>query len=74
MLDVEGWLNHPLTRRLRHAATHPGGHLGQGVADVDLPAGDVVLATIEAPFDLVRPGERVLGSGIRPRSLGAVGG
>ena len=58
---------------LRHAAGHPLGHLGGGVADVDLPAGDVELA----PFQRQRLGDprdrvlgRVVGDRVRPRDVG----
>ena len=52
------------------ALGHPGGHLGRGVADVDLTAGDVVGAAVERG-GLGQAGDRVLGRGVgrgvRPR-------
>ena len=58
--------------RLRHALRHPLGHLGERVADVDLAAGDVVLAAVERGR-LGEAGDRVLGGGVgrgvRPRRV-----
>lgn len=57
---------------LRHAALHPLGHLGQGVADVDLAAGDVIFAAVERGR-FSQPGDRVLARGVgdrvRPRHM-----
>ena len=58
---------------LRHARGHPLGHLGGGVADVDLAAGDVVLAAVERGR-AGEAGDRVLGRGVGgrvgPRHMG----
>ena len=43
-LHVHARLHHHLAIGLQHAFGHPLGHFGGGVADVDLTAGDVVLA------------------------------
>src|SRR6202011_4116933 len=61
---------------LWNAALHPRGHLGGGVADIDLAARDVVLAAIERGR-LGKPGHSMLGrrvrSGVRPRCVGGGG-
>ena len=56
--------------RLRHAVLHPGRHLGLGVADVDLAAGDVVLPAVQGGR-LGQPGDRRAWSRCTARSSAA---
>ena len=63
-LDVDGWFGCDLAAGLEHAFLHPGGHLGAGVADVDLPASDVVLSSVQSR-GFGEPGDRVLRCRVR---------
>ncbi len=47
MLDVDSWLDLDFPVRLHDALDHSLGHFGGRVADVDLAAGNVVLAAIQ---------------------------
>ena len=72
VLHVHQRFDRDLAVRLQHALRHPLGHFGERVADVDLAAGDVVLAAVERG-GLGEAGDRVfgggLGRGIRPRRV-----
>ncbi len=46
MLDVHGWFGFHRSVGLQNPLLHSGSHFGIGVPDVDLPASDVVLATV----------------------------
>ncbi len=62
--DVDGWFGCDLAAGLEHAFLHPCGHLGAGVADVDLPASDVVLSSVQSR-GFREPGDRVLRRRVR---------
>ena len=65
--DVDRRLGHDVCRpACRTPARHLPGHLGGRVADVDLPAGDVVVPAVERRR-LREPGDRVLRRRVRRR-------
>ncbi len=47
VLHVHARLDHGVAARLLDTGGHAFGHLGRGVADVDLTAGDVIGAAVE---------------------------
>jgi len=75
-LHVHEGLGPGFATGLQQAGFRFGGHLGFGVADVDLAAGDVYLRPSRA-VHFVRAGDRVLaggvGGGVWPRNLGRDG-
>ena len=70
---VDQRLGRDLAVGLRHALGHARGHLGGGVADVDLAHRDVVLAAVERR-GLGEAGDGVLGGGVGDRIAGAARG
>ena len=66
MFHVESRLDLDRPIGLRSAALHPARHVGRGVADIDLAAGNVVLSSVERGR-LGEAGHRVFGRGIRCR-------
>ena len=70
--DVERRLRPHPPVRLTRSSGDPGRHVRGGVADVDLPAGDVVRAPVQRQR-LRQPGDRVLRRGVggaaRPRGV-----
>ena len=59
-LNVHHWFDRYFAVWLHDALFHVGGHVGVGVADVDLAAGDVVFSAVESG-GFGEAGDRMLG-------------
>src|SRR6266542_4265464 len=66
MIRINRRLDRYGTVSLKGASFHASSHFGRGVADVDLPAGDVILSAIEGD-GFCEAGDSMFGCGVGGR-------